>query len=377
MKAIIANIKHRILKRVHVRKHEFGLRFKEGEFAGILEPGFYHYLDPLNRITVDIVSERDVYLQHQQLDVIVKSGALQGRALVLDLLERERALVTVNGRVHSVVPAGLYALPSTFNKVETEVFATEPVRFEHPNLNGILGAAGAAAVFDKYQIDAGFTGLYYLNGTFQETLCPGRYAFFKGAGVVKIVPIDLRERVLDVGGQDIITEDKVSLRVNAVATYRVADPRLFADVAEDAVQALYREAQLALRATVGTRGIDTILAEKDAVTDELVAALHSRAASLGIAIVGAGIRDIILPGEMRELMNRVTEAKKAAEANLIARREETAAMRNQANTAKVLENNPTLMRLRELEVLERIAVHNKLNVVLGEQGLADRIVNLL
>ena len=63
--------------------------------------------------------------------------------------------------------------------------------------------------------------------------------------------------------------------------------------------------------------------------------------------------------------------------NLIARREETAAMRSQANTAKLLADNPTLMRLRELEVLERIATDGKLNVVLGEKGLADRVVNLL
>ena len=89
------------------------------------------------------------------------------------------------------------------------------------------------------------------------------------------------------------------------------------------------------------------------------------------------IRDVILPGDMKDLMNKVTEAKKAAEANLIVRREETAAMRSQANTAKVLEGNPTLMRLRELEVLERIATSGKLNVVLGEKGLADRVINLL
>lgn len=76
-------------------------------------------------------------------------------------------------------------------------------------------------------------------------------------------------------------------------------------------------------------------------------------------------------------MNKVTEAKKAAEANLIFRREETAAMRSQANTAKLLENNPTLMRLRELEVLEKIAAAGHMNIVLGEQGLAQRVVNLL
>jgi hypothetical protein len=95
-----------------------------------------------------------------------------------------------------------------------------------------------------------------------------------------------------------------------------------------------------------------------------------------------GIRDVILPGDMKDLMNRVTEAKKAAEANLIARREETAAIRSQANTAKLLADSPTLMRLRELEVLEKIAAAGKLNIVvgdksLGEKGLAEKVVNLL
>jgi hypothetical protein len=80
---------------------------------------------------------------------------------------------------------------------------------------------------------------------------------------------------------------------------------------------------------------------------------------------------------MKELMNKVTEARKAAEANLVTRREETAALRSQANTAKLLAENPVLMRLRELEVLEKVAGGGKLNIVLGEKGLADRIMNLL
>ncbi len=90
-----------------------------------------------------------------------------------------------------------------------------------------------------------------------------------------------------------------------------------------------------------------------------------------------GVRDIILPGEMKDLMNKVTEAKKAAEANLIVRREETAAMRSQVNTAKLLQDNPTLMRLRKLEVLEQIASTSKLNIMLGEKGLAEKFMNLL
>ncbi len=128
---------------------------------------------------------------------------------------------------------------------------------------------------------------------------------------------------------------------------------------------------------VGTRDLDAFLTDKDAVAGEIEEAVRRRAGELGLEIVSVGIRDVILPGDMKDLMNKVTEAKKAAEANLIARREETAAMRSQANTAKLLADNPTLMRLRELEVLEKVATSGKLNVVLGEKGLADRVVNLL
>ena len=192
-----------------------------------------------------------------------------------------------------------------------------------------------------------------------------------------MVEVDLREQTLDIAGQDIMTADKVTLRMNAVVTYRVVDARQAVTVADGATQSLYREAQLALRAVVGTRELDTFLTEKDAVTSEFEEAVRRRAGELGLEIVSVGVRDIILPGEMKDLMNKVTEAKKAAEANLIVRREETAAMRSQANTAKLLADNPTLMRLRELEVLEKVASSGKLSVVLGEKGLADRVVNLL
>ena len=94
-------------------------------------------------------------------------------------------------------------------------------------------------------------------------------------------------------------------------------------------------------------------------------------------LLDCGIRDIILPGDMKQLLNQVTEARKAAEAALITRREEVAGMRSQANAAKILENNPTLMRMRELEVLERIAENSDMSIVLGEKGLADRVANLL
>jgi regulator of protease activity HflC (stomatin/prohibitin superfamily) len=136
-------------------------------------------------------------------------------------------------------------------------------------------------------------------------------------------------------------------------------------------------AQLALREAVGARELDALLAGKEALARELAEMIRPRAAEIGITIVTTGVRDIILPGDMKDLMNRVTEARKAAEAALITRREETAAMRMQANTAKILESSPTLMKLKELEVLEKVAGKANLTVVLGQEGLADRVVKLL
>jgi regulator of protease activity HflC (stomatin/prohibitin superfamily) len=90
-----------------------------------------------------------------------------------------------------------------------------------------------------------------------------------------------------------------------------------------------------------------------------------------------GIRDMILPGDMKILLNQIMEAQKAAEANVIKRREETAAMRSQANTAKLMEDNEVLMKLRELEVIEKIAQTSNLQVVLGDGSLKARLLKLI
>jgi hypothetical protein len=178
-----------------------------------------------------------------------------------------------------------------------------------------------------------------------------------------------------VSGQEIMTADKVSLRMNALVTYRIADARKAVSSTDDVRPTLYCETQLALRAVVGARELDMFLTDKDAVAQEIEQAVRRRAGDWGLEIVSVGIRDVILPSDMKELMHKVTEAKKAAEANLISRREETAAMRSQANTAKLLADNPTLMRLRELEVKD---LHQVVNAPTGHATLHvdDRVSSL-
>ncbi|MEM8679541.1 MAG: slipin family protein [Planctomycetota bacterium] len=365
------------LKRIRIRSYEMGLCFREGEFKRLMTPGRYWLFDPLYKHRVDIVSQRDPWLKHDKLDVIVKSDTLQGHAHVLDLKDHERALVWMDGRFSCVLPPGLYAYWTGFKEVRVQVVDARQVRLKHDDLQTIVRAADAGQVLDICNIRRNHIGVSFQDGDFVETLPPGQYAFWKNVADSKVVEVDTREQALDVSGQEIMTADKVTLRMNALVNYRIVDARKAVMVTEGAQQSLYREAQLALRAVVGTRDLDSFLTDKDVVNTEFERQVAQRAGELGLEILSVGVRDVILPGDMKELMNKVTEAKKAAEANLIARREETAAMRSQANTARLLADNPTLMRLRELEVLEKVATSGKLNVVLGEKGLADRVVNLL
>jgi len=364
-------------RRFKVRTYEVGLAFWEGEFLRLLGPGKHWFFDPLNKLCVDMASLREPRLLHDKLDLIVKSGALRDRAIVLDLKDHERALVWIDDRFVAILPGGQYAYWTGQKRLRTEILDARQVRFEHGEFKTIIRSSTAPKVLEVCTVQREHAGVLFVDGRYVETLGPGEYAFWKGPADAKVVEVDLRETMVDVQGQEVMTADKVTLRLNALLTYRVADPRKVVCQTDDLRQALYRETQLVVRAVIGARELDNFLTDKDAVAKDIEDQVRRRAGELGVLLVSVGIRDVILPGDMKLLMNKVTEAKKAAEANLIARREETAAMRSQANTARLLQENPTLMRLRELEVLEKIALAGKLNVILGEKGLADRVVNLL
>ncbi len=174
-----------------------------------------------------------------------------------------------------------------------------------------------------------------------------------------------------------MTADKVTLRLNLVVGWRITDPVAATTVVDNVANVVYREAQLGLRAAVGGRDLDRLLADKDAVADEVLAALTRRIAGFGVAVGSVGVRDIVLPGDMKTILNQVIEAQKQAEANLIRRREETAAARSQANTARLLAENPILLRMKELESLQAILAGAKVTFVLGQGDLGEQVKRLV
>ena len=367
-----------MIRRFKIRPRQIGLYFHDEVFKDLLMPGRHWVIDPLMKASVQLSSTREVVFQHDQLKEIVARGVLQDRASVLDLSDHQRALVWVDGRFHRVLGAGRYAVWTIEHDVRIEIVDAAVVEFRHKQLSMISRSESGLRLLEVVDILRDHAGVLFEDGRYIDVLQPGRYAFWKGIAEARVVPMDLREKMLDISGQDIMTADKVTLRLNAVVAFRVVDPRRAVSSSERFEQSLYRETQLVLRHAIGQRELDELLTSKDHIADEAMVELGKRTAEFGVQIMSLGIRDLILPGEMKELLNQVTQAKKAAEANLIARREETAAMRSQANTAKLLEANPTLMRLRELEVLEKVACNSNLQVLLGSgDRLTERVTKLI
>jgi regulator of protease activity HflC (stomatin/prohibitin superfamily) len=189
--------------------------------------------------------------------------------------------------------------------------------------------------------------------------------------------VDLRSQIAEVSGQEILTRDKVGLRLNLSAVWRFTDVRRAMAQMPKPAEHVYRELQFGLRAAVGEQTLDALLENKAAIDQTVLAQVRERLEGSGIALESVGVKDIILPGEMKTILAQVVEAEKSAQANVIRRREETAATRSLLNTAKVMEGNPVALRMKELETLERVAERiDKISVVGGLDQVLNGLVTL-
>ena len=197
-------------------------------------------------------------------------------------------------------------------------------------------------------------GLLYQKGRFTRLLDPGRYVLWPWQHR-HIQKVDTRETSQTVQGQEILTSDKVGVRVTLIAQYRVDDPVAATHNVESYVNQFYQDLQLTLRESITGRSVEEILEDRDALSTQLMEEVAPRAAVYGVTVRRVGVKDVILPGTVRHVFLQEVEADRRGRAELIAARHETAAARAKANTAKLLRNNPNAMRLQELETLTALA----------------------
>ena len=221
-------------------------------------------------------------------------------------------------------------------------------------------------------------GLLHVEGKLVARLAPGRHAYWTVNRKVEVKRLDLRPQALEITAQEMLTRDRIALPVTLTAFRRIADPERAAVAVADVDAWLYRLVQFAIREAVAGRTLDEVLSARNALDAELRAFVGTRLDDTGIEVTELGVKDIILPGEIRELVNKVVEAERTAKANLIRRQEETAATRSLLNTAKLMEDNPLLLRLKELESLERLVEKvGRIDLHAGDGQGFDALLNKL
>ncbi|MEB6950274.1 slipin family protein [Escherichia coli] len=373
-----------MIKKISVRKDQLALLSRNGDYYKVLHAG-EHLLPWLNTpevllITLDGSEVPDVladYLRRFQPDWVEKY------CLVADLSEIEAGALYMDGILLEILPPSTRRL---YWRVEDDLtlvrMNTQQVQVQTEVMNAVLqprrkGAVKGRDAILTVQVPAWHVGVLKIDGETQALLPPGLTAYWKINHLVEAEVVDTRLQVLEVSGQEILTKDKVNLRINLAANWRYSDVLLAFSQLPKPIDHLYRELQFALREAVGTRTLDELLEDKQVIDDVVSEQVKSRMLPFGMEIASLGVKDIVLPGDMKNILAQLVEAEKSAQANVIRRREETAATRSLLNTAKVMENNPVALRLKELETLERVAERiDNISVFGGLDQVLHGLVNI-
>lgn len=368
-----------LFRRILVGDQERVLVTRKGRFVRILDPGEYLMWGPGRSIKTERYNVRQLIFESEWASFLAKEKreVAERYFTIVETTDAEVAIVYVDGKLVSVISPGKRVL---FWRGPLEVDArvinvadeTEVSRALLPALSRIKATAVTFTT-----VDEGKASLLIVDGRFVRTFGPGAYGFWNVVGSPRFETVDLRLQTLEIPGQEILTRDKVSIRVNISAEYQVTDAVQAKQTVKDFGEHLYRTLQLAVRQTLGKRTLEQILEEKVDVDESVAAEVRREMENFGVRVGTIALKDIILPGDMREILNQVVTAEKQAQANVIRRREETAATRSLLNTAKLMEDNPLLVRLKELETLEKVSEKvAKISVYGGFDTLLQRMLTL-
>jgi regulator of protease activity HflC (stomatin/prohibitin superfamily) len=342
--------------KVIVKDDERAFLTRDGRFERLLGPGRFTAFDPGRHLAAEVVKVARTEIAADKALLIARThpAVAAEHFEIVQTGPTEVAIVSLDGEPNwRVLPNTTRAFWKTVTRVEVErIDAGTEVRVAKHHLDRIDLKSTQLIVHDV--VEAHEAGLLFVDGKLVERLPAGRHAFWAVGRMVKIRKVDTRPTPLEVTAQEILTKDRVGIRVTLTAFTRVVDPEKAALAAGDVANTVYRLVQFAIREAVATRTLDEILAARDTIDREVRAFVTERAKDLGVEIGEIGVKDVILPGDVRELLNKVVEAERTAKANLIRRQEETAATRSLLNTARLMEDNPLLLRLKELEALEKL-----------------------
>jgi regulator of protease activity HflC (stomatin/prohibitin superfamily) len=372
--------KNVMIRRILVGVNERVLVIRKRRLADILAPGEYWMWTLGRSIEFEVHDTRALVMSGDWGNYIARErpDLVSRHVVVVETTDTQVAVVYVDGCLARVVgPATRVLFWRGAVEVAFEVIDAAAAPAVPPAMLPALARLGRAVPVAFAAVDEGKRALVYLDGKLIAELGPGLYGYWTAVKTPRIEILEMRRQTLEVTGQEILTRDKVMLRVNISAVYEIVDPAVARAGVKDVQEHLYRTLQIAARQTLTKRTLEEALADKADIDEAVAAEVRREMEAYGVRMGAIALKDVILPGDIRDILNQVVTAEKQAQANLIRRREETAATRSLLNTARLMEDNPLLVRLKELETLEKIADKvDKITVVGGLDALLERTVTL-
>jgi len=275
--------------------------------------------------------------------------------------------------------------------------------------------------------------LWYQDGVMTRLLGPGHYRvptkwryLFRRKPVIEVTVVDVRERDLTIKGQEILTADKVAIRVSIIVQFKVTDPVAALHQVSNHDERLYSDVQLAARRSLASMTLEQILTNRNQLSEDILNEVKASATSYGVSILRADVKDLVFPGNLQEIMNKVLAAERMSEAQLIETRTkaeqqrieaeakarikrveaeigaeteartaqslaesrlkhaqaeadalrirndaEIRALREQALAAEAYAKHPALLRLRELEAIGEVSKNANARIFIGFDKHAD------
>jgi len=358
------------MKRVRITNGTIGLVFKNNELIKVLEKGTHWLLFNEKLITFELTKKAVFPVEFELLQHV---NDLAEKLHMIEVKDQELVLVYINGIFKEVLTSGRHFYWNTlinysFTRVNTKVL--EIPETIDANLFSNYELAKFIRVFEVASHEE---ALLMVDDKFTQKLSAGTYRFWRNEKSVKIARVDLRQLQLEVSGQELLTKDKAAVRINFFANYKIVNSEKAILDNKDHSKQLYVALQLSLRAFVGQYSLDELLAHKVTIAEAVFADVLAVTEDLGVSLLSCGIKDVILTGEMKEIMNQVLIAEKKAQASVITRREETAATRSLLNSAKLMEENKMLYKLKEMEYVEKIADKIGEITVNGNGGMVKQL----
>lgn len=357
------------MKRVQINPYQIGLVFKKNAYKRMLKEGVY-WLWNEDVLVYDMTKQ---FIAPVELNILLQDAKLADALYVIDVKDNEIVLLYENGLLKQVLNAGRYTYWKSivqYNFVRADISKIEITEdIDKPTLlNKLVAPYVRSSSVEHYE-----QAVLFVDGKYVSVLQSGVYYWWKNSIAIHVGKVDKRMQQLEINGQEILTKDKAALRINGQAQYKVVDIEKALLQNKEYDKQLYVAFQLALREYVGGFSFDELLEKKESIAPYILKAVADKALALGVEVIGFGIRDIILPGEVKEIMNQVLIAEKKAQANIIMRREETASTRSLLNTAKLMEENSMLFKLKEMEYVEKIADKISNISVSGNGALVEQL----